>query len=285
VARRLTQDYEANARFSFVEVPPSPALANRAAHLRRIAKTAFVQGWLAVVLFRAKRALRDAGVPILPVVCDLLNRALFNVSIGDAVEIGPGLMIPHGNVVIDGRVRIGRNCQVNPWVTIGLSNSRKLGFSADGAVIGDNVHIGTGAKVLGPVTVGDYARIGANAVVLHDVPPNSTVVGVPARVVGAPAAIPGDAPTDARLIAHMRQAIINYRLQRQSLRSLVDALLGSFEIGSPALKDTQRRIHDDLLFLDVIADSGDRQTPQLLAALDAIDTALSEAEAQPPPAS
>ncbi|HXK32656.1 MAG TPA: hypothetical protein VNM91_01410 [Dehalococcoidia bacterium] len=285
MAGRLTQDYEANARFSFVEVPDAPALANRAAHAKRIAKTAFVQGWLAVVLFRAKRALRDAGIPVLPVVCDLLNRALFRVSIGDAVEIGPGLMIPHGNIVIDGRVRIGRDCQVNPWVTIGLSNSKKLGFSADGPTIGDNVHIGTGAKLLGPITVGDYARIGANAVVLHDVPPNSTVVGAPARVVGAPAPLPGDAPTDARLVAHMRQAIIDYRLQRQSLRSLVDALLGSFEVGSPALKETQQRINDDLIFLDVIADSGDSHTPQLHAALDAIDNALSQAEAPPPPTS
>ena len=93
-------------------------------------------------------------------------------------------MMTHGNVVIDGRTRIGKHCQINPWVTIGLSNSRKLGFSADGPTIGDEVHIGTGAKILGPVTIGDHARIGANAVVVHDVPANTTVVGAPARVVG-----------------------------------------------------------------------------------------------------
>lgn len=284
MAGRLTQDYDANARFSFVEVPAAPPLANRAARISRFFRTAFVQGWLAVFLYRAKRALRDAGVPVLPIACDLLNRALFSVSIGDAVEIGPGLMIPHGNVVIDGRVRIGRDCQINPWVTIGLSNSKKLGFSAQGPTIGDHVHIGTGAKLLGPITVGDYARIGANAVVVHDVPPNATVVGVPARVVGTAVTAPSNASTDAELVARMRQAIVSYRLQRQSLRSLVDTLRAAFDAGSPALRQTQQRINDDLIFLDVIADSGDRQTPQLRAALDAIDAALARA-AGPPPAS
>ena len=115
----------------------------------------------------------------------MLSRSIFRVSIGNRVEIGPGLMMTHGNVIIDGRTSIGKNCQINPWVTIGLSNSKKLGFSVEGPTIGDHVHIGTGAKVLGPITVGDHVRIGANAVVVHDVPPNVTVVGAPARVVGA----------------------------------------------------------------------------------------------------
>jgi serine O-acetyltransferase len=103
--------------------------------------------------------------------------------IGDHAEIGPGLYLAHGNVVIDGIVTIGRNCQINPWVSIGLSNSVRLGFSSRGPTISDNVSIGTGAKLLGPITVGSNARIGANAVVIADVPNGATAVGVPARVI------------------------------------------------------------------------------------------------------
>ena len=173
--KQLTQDFDAHVLFTFAEIPDKPFYANRWARTRRWFTIAFVESWLAVWLFRLKLRLRAAGLPALPGICDMLSRALFGVQIGNRVEAGPGLMITHGNVVIDGRTKIGRRCQINPWVTIGLSNSKKLGFSIDGPTIGDYVHIGTGAKLLGPITIGDYARIGANAVVVHDVPANSTV--------------------------------------------------------------------------------------------------------------
>jgi len=273
----LTQDFDAHALFTFSEIPQSPLLANRMARTRRWFVIAFVESWLAVWLYRAKRRLRRADVPLLPGLCDVLSRALFRVQIGDNVHAGPGLMITHGNVVIDGRTTIGRNCQVNPWVTIGLTNSRKVGFSIDGPTIGDYVHIGTGAKILGPVSVGDYARIGANAVVVHDVPPNTTVVGIPARAVAphAPAGKPTDeSGRDGRLIAHVRQAIVDYKLHRQSLRSLVDAIAGSLEIASDDLRATQDTVKDDLIFLDAIAATGGDETAQVLSAVDAIDAAL-----------
>ena len=221
---KLTQDFDAHVPFAFASIPESPVLANRTARVKRWFFIAFAESWLAVFLFRLKKRLRGAGIPALPVVCDLVSRALFRVSIGNAVEVGPGLMITHGNVVIDGRTRIGKHCQINPWVTIGLSNSRRYGFSADGPTIGDEVHIGTGAKILGPVTIGDHARIGANAVVVDDVPANTTVVGAPARVVGAQPRSQNGTGSDARLVEQMRQAIIDYRLRRQSMRSMVDAL-------------------------------------------------------------
>ena len=72
---------------------------------------------------------------------------------------------------------IGRNCVIAPWVTIGTNGS------VAGPHIGDDVFIGTGAKVLGAIHVGDRVRIGANAVVIEDVPPDTTVVGIPARPV------------------------------------------------------------------------------------------------------
>ncbi len=274
---RLTQDFDAHVVFTFAEIPESPWLANRWARLKLLFLIAFVESWLAIFLYRAKMRLREAKVPFFPGLCDMLARVLFRVQIGDQVEAGPGLMITHGNVVIDGRTKIGRRCQINPWVTIGLSNSKKLGFSIDGPTIGDFVHIGTGAKVLGPITVGDYARIGANAVVVHDVPPNVTVVGVPAHVVGADAAAAagGDGSArDERLITHMRTAIVDYRLHRQSLKSLVDTLVGSFEIGSDDLRATQESVKDDLIFLDAVAATGGEESQQVIAAVEAVHTAI-----------
>jgi serine O-acetyltransferase len=282
MARSLTQDYDAHVLFTFSPVPESPAWANRSARVKRWFLIAFAESWLAAWLYRTKVRLRAAGVPALPAVCDMLSRIIFGVSIGDRVEIGSGLMMTHGHVVIDGRTKIGKNCQINPWVTIGLSNSKKLGFSVDGPTIGDNVHIGTGAKVLGPVVIGDHVRIGANAVVVHDVPPNVTVVGVPAHVVGmaaapAPAAAGDGSGRDERLIAHMRQAVVDYKLRRQSLKSLVDALLGTFEIASDSLRPTQEAVRDDLIFLDAVAATGGEETKQVTAAIDAIDAALQAA--------
>ena len=130
----------------------------------------------AVLLYRLNRWLRDRRVPLLPALCDRLAIVGWNVNIGAHTVIGAGLYLPHGNVVIDGIVRIGRCCVIAPWVTIGVNGS------VAGPTIGDDVFIGTGAKLLGGIHIGDGARIGANAVVLSDVPAGATAVGVPAKV-------------------------------------------------------------------------------------------------------
>ena len=90
-------------------------------------------------------------------------------------QIGPGLFIQHGFATVVAAASIGKDCWINQQVTIGFDapDSRP--------VLGDRVSVHAGAKVLGAVTIGDGARIGANAVVLHDVPPGYTAVGVPAR--------------------------------------------------------------------------------------------------------
>lgn len=95
-------------------------------------------------------------------------------------EFGPGLQIghPYGIVVHDDAV-LGRDCRIGPNVTIGMHNG-KWGLP----IIGDDVMIGAGAVILGPVRVGDGAFIGANAVVVDDVSPNAVVAGVPGRTVG-----------------------------------------------------------------------------------------------------
>lgn len=94
----------------------------------------------------------------------------------DCSDIGPGLFIQHGFATVVAARRVGRNCWINQQVTIGFTRAE------DRPTIGDDVFIYAGAKVLGDITVGDGARVGANAVVLADVPERCTAVGVPARV-------------------------------------------------------------------------------------------------------
>ena len=92
-------------------------------------------------------------------------------------EIGGGLLIQHGFSTIISAARMGENCKVYQQVTIGYDHNLQA------PVIGNNVEICCGAKVIGGITVGDNVLIGANAVVVKDVPPNSVVAGVPARVI------------------------------------------------------------------------------------------------------
>ena len=265
----LTQDFDAHVFFTFARIPDSPKLENWKARSARWLTIAFAESWLAIWLYRAKLRLRHAKVPLLPGALDVVARTLFRVQIGNNVRIGSGLMITHGHVVIDGRTIIGRNCQINPWVTIGLSNSKKLGFSLDGPTIGDDVFIGTGVKIIGPVTIGDGARIGANAVVVHDVPAGATVVGIPARIVGERAAIEA-----APAIKAMREAIAQYRMKQVSLRVMVDELVHSLEQHPDALDIEHQRAREDLIFLDAVAATGGDESRQVEEAIDAIDTAL-----------
>jgi serine O-acetyltransferase len=94
-----------------------------------------------------------------------------------AREIGPGLFIQHGFSTVIAADTIGKNCWINQQVTIGFNDVN------DRPVIGDNVQVFAGAKVLGAITVGSNIKIGANAVVIKNVPDNCTVVGVPAMIV------------------------------------------------------------------------------------------------------
>ena len=95
----------------------------------------------------------------------------------DLSHVGGGFYIQHGFCTIVAPCKIGRNCWVNQGVTIGYSNA------TDCPVIGDDVTIGAGAKVLGKCVVGNRVKIGANCVVVKDVPDDCTVVGVPAFIV------------------------------------------------------------------------------------------------------
>ncbi len=94
-------------------------------------------------------------------------------------RIGPGLVITHGFATILAAKSIGRNCWVHHEVTIGWT------YPDGWPTIGDDVFVGVGAKILGGVHIGDGAKIGANAVVVKDVPAGATAIGVPARIVGS----------------------------------------------------------------------------------------------------
>ncbi|MBI3169142.1 MAG: serine acetyltransferase [Chloroflexi bacterium] len=105
----------------------------------------------------------------------------FGISIPDTTQIGSGFYIGHfGAIVVNSKSIIGKNCNISQGVTIGQSNRGKH----EGCpTIGDNVFIGPGAKILGKIDVGDYAAIGANCVVVDDIPPHSVVIGSPGKVV------------------------------------------------------------------------------------------------------
>ncbi len=132
--------------------------------------------FFAQACYRAKARLQTLGIPVLPRLAHRLAMMTAQVCIGDPVVVDPGVYIAHGQVVIDGFVEVRHGVVIFPWVTIGLRAG-----DLQGPTIGRDVHIGTGAKVIGPITVGSGARIGANSVVVDDVAPGITVLGSPAR--------------------------------------------------------------------------------------------------------
>jgi serine O-acetyltransferase len=106
---------------------------------------------------------------------------LTGIQIPFETSIGAGLYIGHtGMLILNSDCKIGSNCNLGPGVVIGQGGR---GDKKGSPVVGNNVYIGVGAKILGKIKVGDFAAIGANAVVTKDVPPHSTVAGVPARVI------------------------------------------------------------------------------------------------------
>jgi serine O-acetyltransferase len=135
----------------------------------------------ALLGYRLAHASFQAGIPVLPRLISLLLRALTGIEIHPAASIGEGLFIDHGTgVVIGETAEIGNNVTLYQGVTLGGT-----GFATGKRhpTVQDNVTIGSGAKLLGPITIGHGAKIGANSVVITDVPPNSTVVGNPGHPV------------------------------------------------------------------------------------------------------
>lgn len=137
--------------------------------------------YAATFLFRLSAAAGAAFAPLGSLVKQL-NHVLTGADVAWSAQIGPGLVLWHPTGVAIGQgVRVGRDCRVQQGVTLG-SARRRTGPEGD-PVLGDRVYLGAGSRVLGPVRLGDDVRVGANAVVLIDVPDGASAVGVPARVV------------------------------------------------------------------------------------------------------
>jgi serine O-acetyltransferase len=145
-------------------------------------------GVQALLSHRIAHALHESGVPVVPRFLANLTKVITGVEIHPAARIGEALFIDHGaGVVIGETAEIGDNVTLYQGVTLGGT-----GFEGGKRhpTVGDDVVVGSGAKLLGPVAVGDRAKIGANSVVIHDVPPDSTVVGNP----GHPVRVNGSRP-------------------------------------------------------------------------------------------
>ena len=142
----------------------------------------------ALLAHRVAHALYTAGVPFLPRAIAAVSRAVTGIEIHPAATIGNGFFIDHGmGVVIGETAEISDNVTLYQGVTLGGT-----GFATGKRhpTVQDNVTIGSGAKLLGPITVGHGSKVGANSVVIHDVPPHSTVVGNP----GHPVRVEGRRP-------------------------------------------------------------------------------------------
>jgi serine O-acetyltransferase len=145
-------------------------------------------GVQALLAHRISHALYESGVPLVPRTVAFTSRAVTGIEIHPAAAIGEEFFIDHGSgVVIGETAEIGDRVTLYQGVTLGGT-----GFARGKRhpTIEDDVTIGSGAKLLGPVTVGHGAKVGANTVVIEDVPPNSTVVGNP----GHPVRVEGRRP-------------------------------------------------------------------------------------------
>jgi serine O-acetyltransferase len=164
-----------------------------------VLKVLLTDGTLAMVLYRLMQASRRYRLLPFEMLFNKLNAVCCHCIIGRGAEFGPGFVLIHSTgVVINGRVRGGVRVHIEHQVTVGAEGRRS-------PVLGDDIFLGAGAKVIGAVTIGDGARVGANAVVVRDLPAHCTAVGIPARVVrqrvpAAPAAsLPVSAAQASRL--------------------------------------------------------------------------------------
>lgn len=154
---------------------------------RAVAKALCTDGTLAMILYRLMQGARRAGLAPLAMLFNKLN-SIGGCVIGRGADFGPEFVLVHSHgVVINTSVRGGARVFVEHQVTIGAERGAS-------PVLGDDVFIGAGARILGGVRVGSRVKVGANAVVVSDVPDGVTVVGVPARVVASAAGESGRGP-------------------------------------------------------------------------------------------
>jgi serine O-acetyltransferase len=138
-------------------------------------------GTSAVVFYRMQQFFHKINLSLISMIFIDMNKLFNGCVIGLKAEFGAGFVIMHPyGVVINSEVKGGENIVIESGVVIGAACN---GVPVEAPVLGNNIFIGSGAKILGGIKIGDNAKIGANAVVLEDVPDGATVVGIPARVV------------------------------------------------------------------------------------------------------
>lgn len=138
-------------------------------------------GFHAILMHRLANRLHRLGLPLVPRILSQINRFFTGIEIHPGATIGRRFFIDHGmGVVIGETTEIGDDCLLYQGVTLGGTGHER---GKRHPTLGSNVVVGTGAKVLGNIRIGDNVKIGAGSVVVHAVPDNSTVVGVPGRVV------------------------------------------------------------------------------------------------------
>jgi serine O-acetyltransferase len=139
--------------------------------------------FLPIVLCRASREAMLRKIPVLPQLLTYLNILLFGLEVSPRCEIGPGIFFPHPSGTVIGAWRIGNNVSIFQGVTLG-AKELDMGFNRGlRPEVGNNVVLGSGAKILGGIRIGDNVTVGANSVVVDSVDAGSTVVGIPARSV------------------------------------------------------------------------------------------------------
>jgi serine O-acetyltransferase len=141
-------------------------------------------GFRAIFLYRLGRWFKLNRMHFLAGMCQRFMHHWAHCWISVSAEIGPGFLIAHvGSIVIGGNTRIGSNCDIRQNVTLGGNFNKTLSDGRTQPYLNENISIGVGAVILGPVEIGSNSIIGANSVVTRDIPPNVIAFGVPAVVI------------------------------------------------------------------------------------------------------
>ncbi len=182
-------------------------------------------GFHALLIFRIAHWLKVHDVPFVPRALSQLARWLTGIEIHPSAKIGTGFFIDHGmGVVIGETAEVGDYVTLFQGVTLGGTGKER---GKRHPTVGNHVVVGAGAKILGGITIGDNVKIGANSVVLKNVAANSTVIGVPARVIKTQGERLPDAtmdhsnlpdPISDRLLA-LEQELIDLRKKLESHES------------------------------------------------------------------
>jgi serine O-acetyltransferase len=193
-------------------------------------------GFHARQLHRLAHALHRRGLRLLPRLVSHFNRWLTGIEIHPGAVIGERLFIDHGmGVVIGETAVIGDDCHLHQGVTLGGTSTRRVKRHP---TLGNGVLVGAGAQLIGAITVGDHARIGAGSVVVTNVPPYATVVGVPGHVIAF--SDPGE-DTVVRLPDPEWDRLDELDQRLTALESRVRSAESGVGAGSQQIPDTARR--------------------------------------------